>query len=92
MPLTIEPASSANANPSSNDSNLPIALRKGTRSFTDHPISIFVSYDSLHPCFRSFTLSISSEFVLRNHKETLLLHRWKAAMDEEIATLTVRGT
>ena len=27
-----------------------------------------------------------------NHQEALSLHHWKAAMDEEIAALTTRGT
>jgi len=42
---------------SSSDLDVPIALRKGKRSCTDHPISNFVFYDNLNPTFRQFALS-----------------------------------
>ena len=71
---------------------LPVALRKGTRSSTAHPISNFVSYDSLHPMFCTFAQSISSESLPRDYQEALLHPKWKAAMDEEIAALSDRGT
>ena len=70
-PPTTEPSFSTDANPSSSPPDLPIGFRKGTRSSTAHPISHFVSYDSLHPRFRSFTLSLSSESILLNHQEAL---------------------
>ena len=34
-----------------NDLNQPIALRKGVRSYTQHPIFNFVSYEGLSPAF-----------------------------------------
>ena len=52
-------------------SDLPIALRKGSRSTTAHPISTFVTYDSLHPSFRHFTLSISTESIPKHYQEVL---------------------
>ena len=45
-----------------NDLHLPVALRKGTRTCTHHPISYFVSYDRLSPSFRAFALLVTSEF------------------------------
>ena len=51
-----------------------------------------MSYAFLHPRFRNFALSLSSESIPRNHQEALSLPHWKAAMDEEIAALTTRGT
>ena len=42
-----------------NDLDKPIAQRKGVRSCTKHPISNFVSYESLSPSYRAFALSIS---------------------------------
>jgi len=42
------------------DFDVLIALRKGKRSCTDHPISHFVSYDRLTLFFRQFALSLSS--------------------------------
>ena len=91
-PPSTEPSSSMNVNQPSTSSDLPIALQKGIRSSTTHPISNFVSYDSFHPIFRSFVLSLSSESISKNYQETLLLSHWKAAMDEEIASLTSHGT
>ncbi|KAK2999542.1 hypothetical protein RJ639_023205 [Escallonia herrerae] len=38
------------------DLDLPIALRKGTRTCTQHPISKFVSCEKLSPIFREFEL------------------------------------
>ena len=68
LPPMTEPSSSATANPPPTESDLPIALRKSTRSSTAHPISNFISYDSLHPIFRTFTLSISSESLSKNYQ------------------------
>ena len=59
-PLTTKSDSSAAANPPPSPSDIPIALRKGSRSSTAHLISNFVSYPSLHSRFRSFALSLSS--------------------------------
>lgn len=36
----------------------PIALRKGTRTCTKHPICNFVSFDLLSPVYRSFVSSL----------------------------------
>ena len=38
-----------------NDSNLPIAIQKGMRSCTKHPLSKYVSYKNLSPVFYAFT-------------------------------------
>ena len=48
------------SDPLSSDSNLPIALQKGKRTCTSHPISNFVSYDHLSPTFSSFVASLST--------------------------------
>ena len=37
------------------DSNLPIAIRKGMRSCTKHPLSKYVSNKNLSPVFYAFT-------------------------------------
>ena len=41
------------------DSNLPIVIRKGVRSYTQHPLSKYVSYKNLSPIFRAFTSQLS---------------------------------
>ena len=40
--------------------DLPIVLRKGTRSCTKHSIANYVSYESLSLQFRAFTTSLNS--------------------------------
>ena len=40
------------------DLDIPIALRRGKRSCTDHSISNFISYDHLNPTFRQFALFV----------------------------------
>ena len=46
-----------------NDIHLPIALHKGTRACTQHPISHFLSYDHLSPSFLVFALLVASESI-----------------------------
>ena len=55
------------------DLDIPIALRKGKRSCTDHLISHFVSYDRLTPSFRQFALSLSSVSLPRSYEEVILV-------------------
>ena len=75
-----------------NDLHLPIALRKGTRACTHHPISHFVSYDCLSPSFCAFALLVASESIPRSHVEVAHVHEWKAEMDHEVEALASRGT
>ena len=75
-----------------NDLHLPIALRKGTRACTQHPISHFVSYDRLSPSFRAFALLVASESIPQSHVEATQVREWKAAMDHEVQALVSRGT
>ena len=55
-------------------------------------LSHFVSYDRLHPTFRTFALTISSESLPKSYVEALQVPPWKEAMDAEIAALLARGT
>ena len=41
------------------DLDLPIALRKGTRACTKHPIAKYISYSNLSDNYRAFTTNIS---------------------------------
>jgi len=60
--------------PTASSSNLaiPIALRKGKRSYTN-PISKFIFYDHLNSIFHQFALSMSSESIPRSCEEALLV-------------------
>ena len=68
------PVSDSSADLSDNDSlptvvddlDAPIALRKGVRTCTQHPISQFVSYDRLSPSHHAFVSSLSSISIPQN--------------------------
>ena len=79
-------------NPSSVDIDVPIALRKGVRDCTKHPISHFVSYNALSPTYRAFTSSVSSVSVPSNVSDALNQSQWKKAMMEEMEALEKNRT
>ena len=70
-----------------NDMDLPIALRKGKRSCTLHPIGNFVSYKNLSSSYRAFTTSLNEIQIPRNIQEALNQPEWKMAVMEEIDAL-----
>ncbi|XP_071909660.1 uncharacterized protein [Coffea arabica] len=74
------------------DLDLPIAIRKGTRTCTRHPISKYVSYDNLSPKYRAFTTEISKLVIPRNIKEALVDQNWKSAVFEEMEALRKNDT
>ena len=74
------------------DLDLPIAIRKGTRTCTRHPISKYVSYDNLSPKYRAFTTEISKLVIPRNIKEALDDQNWKSAVFEEMEALRKNDT
>jgi len=76
----------------SSDFDVLIALRKGKRSCTDHPISHFVSYDRLTLSFRQFAMPLSSLSLLTSYEEAMLIPVWKQTMDEEMDAIISRGT
>lgn len=78
--------------PPSSPSNLPIALRKAKRTCTSHPMSHFVSYDSLSPSYRAYISSISSLPIPTKVADALADPNWKAAMIEEMSALEKQGT
>ena len=53
------------------DSNIPIALKKGVRSCTSHPINIIISYRELSPSYHIFVLAIDSVYIPNYIEETL---------------------
>jgi hypothetical protein len=76
---------------STSDLDLPIAIHKGKRTCTNHPISNFVSFDCLTP-FKAFFLSVSSLVVPNSYKETLSHPDWHKAMEEEMHALDLNHT
>ncbi|KAA0031718.1 Beta-galactosidase [Cucumis melo var. makuwa] len=72
--------------------NLPIALRKGTRSCTKHSISNYVSYENLSPQFRAFTASLDSTRIPKNIHIALECPEWKNAVMKEMKALEKNNT
>ncbi|XP_019256261.1 PREDICTED: uncharacterized protein LOC109234647 [Nicotiana attenuata] len=72
--------------------DVPIAHKKGVRSCTKHPLSNFVSYNSLSPSYRAFALCISFVSIPRNWREAFADSRWKQAMIEEMKALSKNET
>ena len=88
--IDILPIQSSSPDPDSttfgkaSSSDLPIALRKGTRTCTQHPISQFVSYDSLSSSYCSFASSLSYVSIPQNWQEAFADEKWKTTMVEEM--------
>ncbi|RVW39635.1 Retrovirus-related Pol polyprotein from transposon RE1 [Vitis vinifera] len=74
------------------DLDLLIALRKGTRACTKHPIAKYISYSNLSDNYRAFTTNISKLVVPRNIQEALDEPSWKLTVFEEINALKKNGT
>ena len=66
---------------------LPIALRKGVRSCTQHSIGNYVSYSRLSPKYRAFVANLDRIMVPKDIKEALKSEDWKKAVWEEICAL-----
>ncbi|RVW23616.1 Retrovirus-related Pol polyprotein from transposon TNT 1-94 [Vitis vinifera] len=89
--LPIPSASPAPALPSPND--LPIAVRKGTRSTRNpHPIYNFLSYHRLSSPYSAFVSAISSVSLPKSTHEALSHPGWRQAMVDEMAALHSNGT
>ncbi|KAA0039144.1 Beta-galactosidase [Cucumis melo var. makuwa] len=71
---------------------IPIALRKGTKSCTKHPICNYVSYDNISPQFRAFTTSLDSTIIPKNIYTALECPEWKNAVMEEMKALEKNRT
>ncbi|XP_031501801.1 retrovirus-related Pol polyprotein from transposon RE2 isoform X1 [Nymphaea colorata] len=71
--------------------DLPIALRKGKRQCTLHPISQFVSTTGIGVCLQQFVSALSVHSIPSNHQHVLLDPQWQQAMQDEMETLMQRG-
>ncbi|KAJ9701816.1 hypothetical protein PVL29_006965 [Vitis rotundifolia] len=89
--LPIPSASPAPALPSPDD--LPIAIRKGTRSTRNpHLIYNFLSYHQLSSPYSAFVSAISSVSLPKNTHEALSHPGWRQAMVDEMDALHSNGT
>ena len=69
------------------DLDLPIALRKSSQSYTQHPLAQFVSYGALNGSFGAFTTNLSRVSIPRDVHEALQLPKWLEAVNEEMKAL-----
>src|ERR1044072_7743493 len=74
------------------DTDIPIAMRKGVRTCTQHPIERYVSYGKLSQKYRSFVAAVDSQEIPRNIQEALQQPEWAAAVTEEVQALVKNGT
>ncbi|KAE8721931.1 pentatricopeptide repeat-containing protein [Hibiscus syriacus] len=72
--------------------DFPIAIRKGVRKCTAHPINKYVAYGKLQYNFRAFTASINTVKIPRNVTEAFQSPEWKKAVEEEIKALQKNKT
>jgi len=93
-PTSLEPLS-VDHQPSTlnlDDLDVPIALRKGTRACTQHPLHLFLSYSNLSPAYKAFLTSVSSIPIPKNLSEALSSENWKEAMRVEMNALEKNHT
>ena len=74
------------------DLDLPIAIRKGKRSCTKHPISNYVSHSKLCSSFKVLTKNIEKTEIQRNIQEAIKIHEWGATVYEEMKALQKNET
>ena len=70
----------------------PIALRKGVRSCTQHPIQKFVSYGNLSAKMQSFVINTAQVIIPHTFQQTMTDHNWKLAAEEELRALKENKT
>lgn len=75
--------------------DLPIAVRKGTRTCTKHPLyplSSFVSYERLSSSHKSFLTHLNTISIPKTLSEALKSEEWKQAMRVEMEALEKNDT
>lgn len=65
----------------------PIALRKGTRKCTQHPIANFMSFTNLSTSHKAFLIELHAIKNPKTAQEALSSKEWKNAMIEEMRAL-----
>lgn len=82
----------------SNDLELPIAIRKGTRECTKslpkpvYPLAQFLSFKHFSPSHRAFLMSLNTIAIPNTLSEALSNKEWKQAMNVEMEALEKNGT
>lgn len=71
-----------------NDLNVPIALQKGVRTCTQHPITNYVHYERPTDQYRDSTAKNHGIAIPRDIKSALQILEWKVVVLEEMKALT----
>ena len=74
------------------DLDIPIALRKGVKSCTQHPIPNFISYDRLSPRYYAFVTNMSNVEIPKSIREALQKPEWKQTIGDKIKAIKKNGT
>lgn len=74
------------------DIDLPIALRKGTRTCTKHPLCLSITYQKLSPTHKVFLSNLHTIPIPRNLSEALKDKKWEDAMRVEMTALEKNKT
>ena len=72
--------------------DVPIALRKGVRTCTQHPIANYVNYERLSDQYKESTIKIDKVDIPKDIKSALRVPEWKTAVLEEMKALTSNNT
>ena len=67
--------------------DVPIALRKGVRTCTQHPMSNFVSYDHLSISLRALATNLVGVDIPRTVQEALKEPKWKKVVEAKYMLL-----
>ena len=78
--------------PMIDDSDLPIAHRKGVRGCTKHPIQRYVAYGKLSPSYKAFVMNLDSVKVPEYIQEALMRPKGKKVVEEEVRALENNNT
>ena len=70
-----------------NQMDLPIAKRKGSRACTNHPIERWVSYRNLSEKYKVFVSSVDAIVISKTLEEAMKVPHWRKAVMEEISAL-----
>jgi len=65
---------------SSTDLDIPIAIRKGVRRCTQHPLANYLSYHKLSPRHRSFLTALDTIVIPNSKEKALKDKKWELAM------------
>ena len=75
-----------------NSDDLPIALRKGICSSTQHPIAQVVKYNHLSSSMKALVSNLAEVEIPKTIEEALLKKEWKNATEEEMKALEKNRT